>query len=99
MNRMFRWAIERSDVAGVYNATGPEPVTNRVFMRALRGVIGRPWSPPVPAFAVRIGCLLMGTEASLALTGRRCVPARLTQQGFAFEHADLNAALHDVIAR
>lgn len=97
MNKMFRWAIERPDVSGTYNATGPEPVTNRDFMRTLRATLGRPWSPPAPAFAVHIGSFFMRTEPSLALTGRRCLPVRFQSQGFQFQHTDLSFALADVI--
>jgi hypothetical protein len=98
LNRMFLWAIEREDIEGVFNATGPNPVTNADFMRELRSTLGRPWSPPAPAWAVRIGARLMGTEASLALTGRRCVPKRFLEQGFSFRHPRLKEALRDLLA-
>jgi uncharacterized protein (TIGR01777 family) len=98
LNEMFRWSIERDDIEGVLNATGPTPVTNAAFMAALRRVLGRPWSPPVPAFAVRIGAFLMGSEANLALTGRRCIPARFAALGFPFHFTDLDAALADLLA-
>lgn len=97
LNRMFRWAIARSELEGVYNATGPSPVSNAQFMDALRAVLHRPWSPPIPAAAVHIGARLMGTEAVLALTGRRCVPSRLVEQGFVFEHPELEPALRDLL--
>jgi uncharacterized protein len=98
MNALFRASIDRADFRGTYNATGPTPVPNREFMRALRRALGRGWSPPVPSFAVHIGAAFIGTEASLALTGRRCVPRRLEQQGFTFRWTDLDAALKDVLA-
>ncbi len=98
LNRMFDWAIERDDMVGVFNATGPRPVTNAEFMRELRRALGRPWSPPAPAWAVRMGALLMGTEACLALAGRRCLPGRLLEKGFEFEYTDLTAALRDLYA-
>jgi uncharacterized protein (TIGR01777 family) len=93
MNQMFLWAIERPDIRGVFNATSPNPVTNAQFMFDLRGALNRPWSPPVPAWAVRIGAGLMGIEAELALTGRRCVPARFQNKGFEFKHPILREAL------
>ena len=89
LNTMIRWAIERPEVAGTYNATGPSPVTNQEFMAQLRRALKRPWSPPTPALAVHLGAFFMRTEASLALTGRRCVPARFQQEGFAFQYPDL----------
>lgn len=93
LNRMFLSGIERDDIYGVFNATGPNPVTNAVFMRELRRVIGRPWSPPAPSWVVRIGASLMGTEGELALTGRRCVPGRFLDHGFEFKYHALNEAL------
>lgn len=98
LNRMFQWCLENHAACGVYNATSPTPVTNATFMAALRRAINRPWSPPAPSFAVRIGAYLMGTDASLALTGRRCAPTRLLDAGFAFIYTDLDECLREVFA-
>ena len=98
MNRIFRRAIEDTALRGVVNATGPNPATNREFMRALRRAVHRPWSPPAPAWAVRVGARLMGTEPSLALTGRRGVPGCLEGLGFEWEHPDLDTALASIYA-
>ncbi|MDP9097813.1 MAG: TIGR01777 family oxidoreductase [Verrucomicrobiota bacterium] len=96
LTRMFVEAIERSDVAGVFNATGPNPVTNAEFMRDLRRTLHRPWSPPVPAWATHIGAFFMRTEPHLALTGRRCRPKRFLESGFHFEFPELRGALSDL---
>jgi uncharacterized protein (TIGR01777 family) len=93
MNRLWLRAIEDPDLSGTFNATSPHAVTNAEFMRELRCVLRRPWSPPLPAFLVPIGCWLLRTEPVLALTGRRGVPARLRTAGFEFEHAELGPAL------
>jgi hypothetical protein len=94
--RMFVEAIERNELSGVFNATGPNPVTNAEFMRELRRALRRPWSPPVPAWATRVGAFFMRTEPSLALTGRRCRPTRFLESGFHFEFPDLRRALADL---
>lgn len=100
LNAMFLQAIERPEISGAYNATGPAPVTNAEFMRELRRAAGRPWSPPAPAFLVRFGAhWIMRTDAELALTGRRCVPQRWLDQGFRFEHADLPTTLRGLLAK
>ncbi len=96
LNRIFLAAIEEPEMSGVFNATSPNPVTNREFMREMRRALHRPWSPPAPSWAVRIGSFLMGTEASLALTGRRCIPKRLQERGFRFEMPDLPGTLRDL---
>lgn len=96
---MFLQAIERPEISGAYNACGPAPATNAEFMRELRHAVGRPWSPPAPAFIVRFGArYLMRTDADLALSGRRCVPRRWLEQGFRFEHPDLPETLRELLA-
>ncbi len=95
VTRMFVAAIEQ-ELSGIYNAVGPEPVTNAEFMRQLRRVWHRPWSPPAPAFAVRIGSRLMNSEATLALMSCRSLPRRLEDAGFIFNYPRLEAALRDL---
>lgn len=99
LTNMFLAVIERADLAGAFNVTSPNPMTNAEFMRELRRALHRPWSPPVPAWATRIGAGLMGTEASLALSGRRCRPKRFLESGFHFEFPDLRDALADLEPR
>lgn len=98
-NEMFRMALTDSGIEGAYNMCSPNPETNAVFMRELRAVLRRSWSPPAPAWAVRLGArFLLRTDADLALTGRRCVPARILRHGFAFRHPELRPALEDLFA-
>ena len=95
--RLYRAAIDRDELQGAYIAASPQPVTNADFMRALRAALHRPWTPPVPAVAVRLGSWLTGINADLVLTGQRCVPRRLMEQGFAFEFPELGGALSDLV--
>ncbi|HEX5177587.1 MAG TPA: TIGR01777 family oxidoreductase [Chthoniobacteraceae bacterium] len=96
--RMFSWAMTRDEMSGVYNACAPHPVTNRVLMSELRRVLHRPWSPPAPEWVVKIGSRLLGTEASLALSGRRCQPRRMSEHGFEFQFPEIRPALEDLFA-
>lgn len=97
--RMVGWIIEHDQSSGIYNATGPTPVTNGTFMRSLRRALHRPWSPPVPAWLVHIGAWLIGTQADLALSGRRVLPVRIAAEGFQFKFTDLDASLEQILAR
>jgi uncharacterized protein (TIGR01777 family) len=94
--RIARFAIENDNVRGLYHATAPNSVTNKQFMRTLRQAVHRPWSPPVPRWAVGLGSWLMRTESELALRGRRCVPRRLLDLGFDFDFPNLPSALADL---
>jgi uncharacterized protein (TIGR01777 family) len=96
LTRMFLSAIERDDIAGVFNAVAPNPVPNAEFMRELRSALHRPWSPPVPAFAAKIGAWIMGTDATLALTGQRCAPKHFLEKNFEFEFPKLREALANI---
>lgn len=98
LNEMFLHAIENDHFLGIYNATGPNPVTNQEFMRSLRRVMKKGWAPPTPSPMVWLAAyIFMKTEPSLALTGRNCIPERLQQQGFSFQYQDLDTALKDLI--
>ena len=98
LNAMFLAAIENDAYSGVYNATGPQPVTNREFMQTLRKVLNKGWAPPTPAPFVWLGAyLVMRTDPSLALKGRYCVPKRLLEQGFVFRHTNLEESLRDLL--
>jgi uncharacterized protein (TIGR01777 family) len=87
-----------SQMTGPYNAANHVPETNAAFMRRLRQVVHRPWSPPAPAFAVELGSYVLGFEPSVALHGQRCVPRRLDEEGFAFAHEDLSESLKSLLA-
>ena len=88
--------IRQKEAQGVYVACTPHPVRNAEFMAMLRRTLHRPWSPPVPALAVRIGAGLLGTEPDLALQGCRCLPDRLLEMGYEFEYPDLPEALAEI---
>lgn len=96
LTAVFAKVVEDSNFSGVYNAVAPQPATNADFMRALRRALHRPWSPPVPALAVKLGARFMGSEGSLALVSQRCVPDRLLAAGFRFQFAQVSAALHNL---
>lgn len=97
--RALRFVIERPALAGIVHVTSPTPIRNRDMMAALRSALRRPWSPPTPVPLVHVGARLMRTDPALALTGRRCVPRRLVEAGFEFEHPDFGAAISALLER
>jgi uncharacterized protein (TIGR01777 family) len=97
--RIFLTSIERPEIEGLYNATSPNPVTNAEFMRELRRTLHRPWSPPVPKFAARLGAWLMGTAPSLAFASQRGIPKHLLAQDFRFDFPELRLALTNLLSK
>lgn len=90
------FVVDHDVLDGVVHLTAPNPVRNRDMMRSLRSAFHRPWSPPTPKPLVHIGAMFMRTDPALALTGRRCVPRRLLDAGFEFQHPTLDDALADL---
>lgn len=80
-----------STLEGPVNACGPEPVSNRVFMRTLGQVLHRPTVLPLPAPVVRAIFGQMGQE--VLLEGQNAVPERALAAGFRFSFPDLDGAL------
>lgn len=97
--RALDFIVDDASLEGVVHVTSPNPIQNREMMAALRSALHRPWSPPTLRPLVHIGALLMRTDPALALTGRRCVPRRLLDAGFTFEHDTFSDAIADLIGR
>ncbi|EOD65921.1 NAD-dependent nucleoside-diphosphate sugar epimerase [Amycolatopsis vancoresmycina DSM 44592] len=79
------------DVRGPVNLTGPEPVTNAEFTRAVGRVLHRPAPWWVPGIALKAVLGQAGEE--MALFGQRAVPAVLAGSGYEFRHPTLDSAL------
>ncbi len=78
-------------LSGPVNLTGPEPVTNAEFTRALGRELHRPAPWRVPGFAMKA---VLGQAADeMALIGQRAVPAALRRSGYEFRHPTLEQAL------
>ncbi|MEO1998426.1 MAG: TIGR01777 family oxidoreductase [Planctomycetaceae bacterium] len=99
MNLIFERSIIEDTMDGIYIATAPNPVSNAVFMRALRRAVGMPIGLPSFEWMVRIGApLFMRTDPELALCGRYCIPRRLENEGYVFKYPELGPALADLLS-
>lgn len=90
---LFVFAIKNANAHGPINGTAPNPVTMKVFAKALGRVLHRPSLLPAPAAAVR---LLLGEMATVVLDGQRVVPKKAQGLGFEFRFTEVEAALRDV---
>jgi uncharacterized protein (TIGR01777 family) len=97
LNRLFEGALTDPSMVGVYNASSPNPLAQRDFMRRLRRAMGMPIGLPAFTWMVRIGApLLLRTDAELALYGRYVLSKRLFDEGFEFRFANLDDALQEI---
>ena len=94
--RMVSWIATTEGARGPVNATGPRPVTNAEFSKALGRALKRPSLLPAPPFALRIA---LGEMAdALLLSGQRALPRRATDLGFSFRYSHIDEALASVLA-
>ncbi len=85
------FSLDRPELSGPVNFTGPAPVTNAEFTAALGRALNRPTVFAVPSFALRT---LLGEFAEEGLLGgQRAVPAALERAGFTFRHTTIGEAL------
>ncbi|MGY1774042.1 TIGR01777 family oxidoreductase [Blastococcus sp. SYSU D00813] len=84
-------------LSGPVNLTGPAPVTNAEFTRALGQVLRRPAKLPVPGSALTA---VLGEFAPVGvLAGQRAVPAALEAAGFTWTHPDVTSALRSALGK
>jgi uncharacterized protein len=81
-------------LAGAFNVTAPQPVTQAEFAAELARALGRRAWLRVPATALR---LVLGELADELLSGVRVLPARLEAAGFRFRYPTLPAALAHLV--
>lgn len=91
----IQFVTEHDTLAGPVNLTGPAPVTNAAFTKALGAALGRPAPWVVPGFALRA---LLGEFADDGiLRGQRAMPRALERAGFTFRHQSLGDAVAAVL--
>lgn len=81
-------------MSGAYNATAPEPATNREFSRTLAEALGRPMLLPLPAGLLKLS---LGEMSALVLGSQRVKPERLLAHGFRFQYSQLRPALDAIL--
>jgi len=97
--RVVLFLQEQDALQGVFNCTAPHPISNDVFMHALRSVLHVPFGIPAPEFAIRLGARLIGTEPELLLNSAYVVPKKLSEGGFKFSFPEINKALQNLLSK
>ena len=93
---MLLWALDTPTAKGVYNTCAPQPVTNKVFSKALGKALGRPAIMPVPKLAVKAR---LGAElGEVATGGQRATPKRALEEGYVFQHPDIESGMAAALA-
>jgi NAD dependent epimerase/dehydratase family enzyme len=89
------FAAEREILTGPFNATAPNPVTNREFTQVLGRLMRRPtFMPSPPIFMLKA---IIGEFANVLLQSQRAIPQKLAELGFEYHYPELEPALREVL--
>lgn len=97
LHDLVKLIVEMLDDAryrGPVNAVAPEPVTSRMFARALGRALRRPSIVPTPTVALRV---IFGDAAVVLTASQRVEPKSAWGHGFSWDFPSLDAALRDII--
>ena len=82
--------IISSNISGPINATSPNPVTNKEFIKTLAKNLNRPCIITTPQFVLK---LFLGEASLLMCEGQRVLPKKLVENGFKFKFYNLKDSL------
>jgi uncharacterized protein (TIGR01777 family) len=95
--RLFVLALEDDRVRGGLNGTAPNPATSDHFANALSMQLkGVPNTRKFPGFLLK---LFMGPAAEIMTHGKRVVPQKALDLGFAFTYTTIEEALADLVPK
>lgn len=95
--RLFTHCISNDLKPGAYNATAPNPVTNKKFSKTLAQALHRPFFlPNTPEFILRI---LFGEMSQLVLVSQRLSSVKTESTGFNFHHKTIEDALNTIYGK
>lgn len=87
-------ALTDPSMAGVYNATAPNPVRMARACEALGKALNRPSWLPVPDFVIEA---LLGDGAVVVLEGQQVLPKHLKETDFTYQYPTVDQAMKAVV--
>jgi uncharacterized protein len=95
--RIIKFIINNDNLSGIINCSSPHAVTNNQLMHELRKNVGVRIGIPSPAFGIKIGAMLLNTEADLILGSSNVYPEVLLNAGYEFEYPTISSALYQLV--
>ena len=85
------------NMIGVYNCSSPNPVSNETLMKILRQSMNARFGLPTPELLLKIGAVIINTEAELILKSRWVIPERLLDAGYQFNYPAIDKAFDNIL--
>lgn len=87
----FLFCIENENCNGAFNFTGPAPVLQKeIITTAVETFHSKAIVAPIPPFILK---LALGEMAEMVLNSQRCIPEKLSNQGFRFQFSTIQEAM------
>lgn len=91
--RIFLFTLDNS-LAGVYNAVGPNPVTNNRLVKEIAKAVDKPlFLPNIPKFVMK---MILGEMAYLLFASQRVCCKKIEEEGFNFSYPNICIALEEI---
>lgn len=87
---MIGHIIQKQDIDGIVNGVGPNPVTNKVFTKAVAKALYRPTLIPIPEFLLRA---LGGLGQEILLANQKIFPRKALKTGYVFKDPVIEEAM------
>ena len=94
--RAIQWILD-SDQVGPHNLVAPTATTNAEMTATVARALGRRAAVRVPAIALDVA-LGRGLSREAILASQNAQPRRLLEEGFGFQHPDVNAIVAAALA-
>lgn len=89
LTNMYIYALE-NNIAGAFNATAPQPVTNKKLSQTIADHLSVSLGPNVPYFALR---LAVGEVAPHLVASQKVSPEKIQNKGFQFQYKDIDSSI------
>ncbi|MBT3387078.1 MAG: TIGR01777 family protein [Desulfobacula sp.] len=96
LEKVIEFLVENKQSQGIFNFTGPTPIRQKQFAKALGRVLGRPAVMPAPSFMIKT---IMGELGSSLLQSQRVIPGNLLDLGYPFIFPTLQSSFKDIFGK
>jgi uncharacterized protein (TIGR01777 family) len=89
--------LEDERIAGPVNVSAPNPVRHQEYAATVGKVLDKPAGRKVPGWLLK--WFVMGEPAEIIIHGRRMVPQKMLEMGYAFQFSECEAAVRDIVEK
>ncbi|MBU8911982.1 MAG: TIGR01777 family oxidoreductase, partial [Desulfobacterales bacterium] len=90
LEKAVEFIVENEKLEGLFNFTGPVPVRQKQFAKALGHALNKPAFMPAPSFIIKT---IMGELGGSLLKSQKAIPENLMESGYSFSFSDVGSAL------